>query len=667
MINRRRSLGKTPPDKRIICTYNVLDDSVDTQIICPSFNISTVKKIEIDGINQSVISRTYPLSAGEHVIKIGLTNSKTVGSYLFQEITTITSAIIPDNFTTLERCTFNKCTNLQSLVLPKNITTLPSNICSYCSSLLEIDIPEGVTSMSACFNECSSLATINIPSTLKSIGNYCFRTCSNLKTVNIIDLDKYLDLSLTANNSSPTYNGANLYLNGNLVTSITTNKTIKQYAFQNCKSIQTLIVQSGPTSIGQYAFSGCTGIQSITLTESIKNIGGYAFNGCSGIQTLTLPEGLTTLNASCFRNCTNLASVDIPSTLTTSLNDVFNGDTKLKTVNITNLDNYVNLATSYNTDASCPTVNGADIYLNGVKLTEVTLNKAPARAFRGCTSLQKVNWDGNITSIGSNIFYGCIGLTDVSIPSTVTTIGSGAFRSCNHITSIVIPEGVTVLNTHTFHSCSSLASITIPSTITEMNDNCFYGVKSPGAVYITDMDAWCRISFKSAQGATNPLGRAQHLYLNGTEVTSVIVPNNVTILRMNFEYLRSLTSVTLPEGLTTIDLCSFYNCTGLTHITIPSTVTTIGQSAFQYCNHITSIELPSGVTSIGVVAFANMPAMTKFICNATVPPTLSNTNAFASTNNAIIYVPDDSVNAYKGAANWSTYASRIKGLSELPE
>lgn len=83
MINRRRSLGKTPPDKRIICTYNILDDSVDTQIICPSFNISTVKKIEIDGINQSVISRTYPLSAGEHIIKIGLTNNKTIGSYLF--------------------------------------------------------------------------------------------------------------------------------------------------------------------------------------------------------------------------------------------------------------------------------------------------------------------------------------------------------------------------------------------------------------------------------------------------------------------------------------------------------------------------------------------------------------------------------------------------------
>lgn len=81
--------------------------------------------------------------------------------------------------------------------------------------------------MSSCFNECSSLTTINIPSTLKSIGNYCFRTCSNLKTVNITDLDKYLDLSLTANNSCPTYNGANLYLNGNLVTSITTNKTIK--------------------------------------------------------------------------------------------------------------------------------------------------------------------------------------------------------------------------------------------------------------------------------------------------------------------------------------------------------------------------------------------------------------------------------------------------------
>ena len=103
-----------------------------------------------------------------------------------------------------------------------------------------------------------------------------------------------------------------------------------------------------------------------------------------------------------------------------------------------------------------------------------------------------------------------------------------------------------------------------------------------------------------------------------------------------------MTSVTLPEGLITIGYYTFYGCSSLNTITVPSTVTAIGQNAF---------------ANIGTITL---------VCLATTPPTLENTDAFTSTSGNI-YVPDTSVDAYKEATNWSTYASRIKGLSELSQ
>ena len=91
-----------------------------------------------------------------------------------------------------------------------------------------------------------------------------------------------------------------------------------------------------------------------------------------------------------------------------------------------------------------------------------------------------------------------------------------------------------------------------------------------------------------------------------------------------------------------------------------------GDYAFTNCSKLTSVDLPAA-TSIGGNAFSNCPALTRVILRSTDKvATLSFTSAFSNTNNAIIYVPDALVDDYKAATNWSTYADRIKGLSELP-
>ena len=122
---------------------------------------------------------------------------------------------------------------------------------------------------------------------------------------------------------------------------------------------------------------------------------------------------------------------------------------------------------------------------------------------------------------------------------------------------------------------------------------------------------------------------------------------------------KTITSIDIPSGTTSIGDYAFYICTSLSSVTIPSSVTSIGNNAFQDCRSLTSVTIPSGVTSIGNYAFRYCSGLTSVIVNATTPPTLG-ASAFNNTNDCPIYVPCSSVSAYKAASNWSTYASRIQ-------
>ena len=107
---------------------------------------------------------------------------------------------------------------------------------------------------------------------------------------------------------------------------------------------------------------------------------------------------------------------------------------------------------------------------------------------------------------------------------------------------------------------------------------------------------------------------------------------------------------------------AFYYCDNLTSITIPNSVNSIGSSAFYNCTGLTSINIPDGVTSIGYYAFSQCTSLTSIIINATTPPRLGDLGTFDNTNDCPIYVPAESVDAYKNANNWSSYRSRIQAI-----
>ena len=210
----------------------------------------------------------------------------------------------------------------------------------------------------------------------------------------------------------------------------------------------------------------------------------------------------------------------------------------------------------------------------------------------GVTIYYNYSDDGNeltVTFLGdkySTINYDYTG--NVIIPDEVTYMGK--------------TWKVTSIGNNAFRDCKSLTSVTIPNSVTSIGSFAFYGCSGLTSVHITDIAAWCKISFTDSN--SNPLYYAHHLFMDGKEITDLVIPNSVTSIGYYaFSGCSGLTSITIPNSVTSIVSGAFYNCSSLTSVTIPNSVTSIGSSAFYNCTGLTTVTIPNSVTSIGSEAF----------------------------------------------------------------
>ena len=187
--------------------------------------------------------------------------------------------------------------------------------------------------------------------------------------------------------------------------------------------------------------------------------------------------------------------------------------------------------------------------------------------------------------------------------------------NCSDVKRIIIEKGVTGIGSAAFQNCDNLWSVTIPNSVTSVGDYAFYNCENLKEVHITDIAAWCKITHGGAH--SNPLVYANDLYVNGTLVTDLVIPNSVTSIRDRaFTGCSSLTSVTIPNSVTSIGSGAFVDCGSLTSITIPNSVTSIGDHAFFGCSRLTGVMIPNSVTSIGNAAF--------YLCSSLTSVTIPN-------------------------------------------
>ena len=262
----------------------------------------------------------------------------------------------------------------------------------------------------------------------------------------------------------------------------------------------------------------------------------------------------------------------------------------------------------------------------------------------------------SVTSIGKVAFSVKNGLSNIDIPDSVTSIGVQAFYGCPSLTTITIGSGVTFIDGYAFANCTNLQRVTVNS-----NNATYDSRNNCNAIIETNTNTLlygCRNTI--IPNTVTTIG--QGAFSNCSGITSCIIPSGVTTIGQGaFEGCSGMTTCTIGSGVTRIGNTAFRECSSLSSVTIPDSVTSIGEEAFQRCSGMTSCTIGSSVSSIGEGAFGTCTSLTSVTVNAIVPPQLGY-DALYDTNECPIYVPSQSVEAYKSATNWSDYADRIQAI-----
>ena len=282
----------------------------------------------------------------------------------------------------------------------------------------------------------------------------------------------------------------------------------------------------------------------------------------------------------------------------------------------------------------------------------------------------------SVTSIGESVFCYCSGLTSVTIGNCVTSIGNSAFKGCTGLTSIEIPSSVTSIGEYAFYGCKGLTSVKIPNSVTSIGGNAFEGCE-----VLKTVINYSSLTINKGATSNGYAGYYANKVINapnGTIEADFVFgkPNGVNTL---IEYLGNDTELTLPVNYKgenyVIGNSAFNGCSSLTSIEIPNSVTSIGNSAFNGCSDLTIIlnckrvgnffgsntsisEIVLGSNVIGILdnAFGSCSGIKSIKCTSAQPPKVGSGN-FTSSHyqNVVLYVPKGSLATYQAADVWKEF------------
>ena len=390
---------------------------------------------------------------------------------------------------------------------------------------------------------------------------------------------------------------------------------IENDSFRGCASLAEVTLPTGLITLGDYSFSDCKALKKMVLPDSVAVINSYAFNNCSSLESINIPEQVSVLSNSCFYGCEALQSINIPERIVTIGSSVFKGCKGLTEIKY-NAKVVENLSSSSAAFAEC------GMNSLGIKVTiGKNVNKLPVNLFYSAPKITEVVFESGcqLSSLPESTFDGCKYLSKITLPDSLTSIGDYAFRKTG-MSKIVLPDGISEIGSDAFSSCESLEEITLPQELTTLGSSAFNGcailseltipekVKSIGSSLLKD----CKGLKNLYYNATNcdDFGNSNSVFSNtGSDVGgfNITVGASVTRIPTNFCYGTNarVNSVIFASGskLNAIGDYAFDGCKYLSSISIPN-VLTIGTCAFRNCTSLMSVSLPATLTSIGATAFS---------------------------------------------------------------
>ena len=372
-------------------------------------------------------------------------------------------------------------------------------------------------------------------------------------------------------------------------------------AFYDCSSLANITIPYSVTSIGWGAFWDCISLTSVTIGNSVISIGGYAFSGCTSLTSITIPDSVTSIGGEAFYGCSSLISVTLPNFITSIEWGTFMGCSKLVSIiipdSVTNIDE------------------GA--FINCTSLTSVTIGESVTSiatdAFGLCWSIVEIcnksslnfvagSWENgelaanalhiitdesesNLRYVGDYVFYDdgtCVYFikyigneTEITLPEYENgkeyEVWDYAFNHSSEITSVTLGDSVTRLRNNAFYCCENLTYISISDSISYWHTNALNYCNS--------------LKYNEYSNAVY-LGNENNPYLILIEAkdkditTCEIYSETKFISSYAFEACKLLTSIVIPDSVTSIGYRAFYDCHDLANITIGKSVKSIDDSAF---------------------------------------------------------------------------------------
>ena len=621
----------------------------------------------------------YVFTGSAELTSVTIGNSVTsIEEYAFYGCSKLTSITIGNSVKSIGENAFYQCSSLTSITIPASVKSIGASAFTWCSSLTKTNYTGDVASWCDIkFGDYDAnpiykshnfyindveIKDLVISNSVDSIHDYAFRYCSSLTSVAI--------------GNSVTNIGEEAFAGCDSLYSITFPKSITSIgnnAFRGTLWYDSL--PDGVVYVGKalYKYKGMMPANtSIDIEDGTISISENAFAYCSSLTSITIPNSITSIGDNAFSGCTFTKNNFINnSALNAEENNYWGADfvdQEIDGILIRNdtVISYRGVANSIVIPDGVVCIGGGAFYNLGIVKSitiPASVKSIESSAFELCYSLSSIDFGTGIMTIGNGAFSECFGLTAITIPNSVTSIGSHAFNRCSALSSIGSPENVTYIGEEAFHytkwyqnqpdgalyigkvlyeyigempeetsfvikegtthicqaafmNCKGLMSVTIPNSVTSIGGYAFWDCSS-----LTSIE-WnakhCSIP-KSNKPSSNPI------FSECPQISSFTFGDSVEYIPSFLCFdMKALTSIVIPNSVTTVGEGIFYGCNALESVVLSENITefpslqttntygkTIYYGCFGECSSLKSISIPHSTTNIGRGSFSGCSSLVR--------------------------------------------------------